>query len=78
MGPERQVIDQLRGYVGKIRTHIPVTDAILFGSRARGDARADSDVDLLIVSPSFANKTAVACTLPLRRAWDLDYSVDFL
>jgi predicted nucleotidyltransferase len=39
---------------------------ILFGSYARGEARADSDVDLLVVLPEIANKrqTAVA----IRRA----------
>jgi predicted nucleotidyltransferase len=33
-----------------VREAIPDT-VILFGSRARGDARPDSDVDLLIVEP---------------------------
>ena len=32
----------------------PVRRIILFGSRARGDARADSDFDLLVVLPGIA------------------------
>lgn len=32
---------------------IPVTRGILYGSFARGEQRADSDVDLLVVSPLF-------------------------
>lgn len=57
---------------------VPVTRAILFGSRARGDARPDRDVDLLLVSPAFAGKSVVERALPVRRAWNLDYAVDFL
>ena len=33
---------------------------ILFGSRARGDARPDSDVDLLVVLPDAPDKRAIA------------------
>lgn len=32
--------------------------AILFGSRARGDARQDSDLDWLIVEPAVENRAA--------------------
>jgi predicted nucleotidyltransferase len=32
---------------------IPLTRALLFGSRARGEALEDSDWDLLVVSPAF-------------------------
>lgn len=39
---------------------------ILFGSRARGDARADSDFDLLIVSPS--DEPRWRRTVPVYRA----------
>jgi predicted nucleotidyltransferase len=39
---------------------------ILFGSRARGDARPDSDVDLLVVLPDAPDKRAVA--VEIRRA----------
>ncbi len=32
---------------------LKVDKIILFGSQARGDARVDSDIDLLVVSPDF-------------------------
>ena len=39
---------------------------ILFGSRARGDARPDSDVDLLVVLPRVTDKRRKA--IEIRRA----------
>ena len=39
---------------------------ILFGSHARGDARPDSDIDLLVVLPQVANKRLAA--IAIRRA----------
>ena len=39
---------------------------ILFGSHARGDARPESDVDLLVVLPQVANKRLAA--VAIRRA----------
>jgi predicted nucleotidyltransferase len=42
---------RLAGMVAGIRQLIPAADVRLFGSRARGDDRADSDVDLLITVP---------------------------
>jgi len=36
---------------------------VLFGSRARGDAPADSDVDLLVVLPSVSDKRRLAVEL---------------
>jgi predicted nucleotidyltransferase len=32
----------------------PDADIIFFGSRARDDARSDSDLDLLVIEPDFA------------------------
>ena len=36
----------------------PDADIILFGSRARGEARSDSDLDLLVIEPDFARRGA--------------------
>ncbi|RDD52832.1 MAG: nucleotidyltransferase [Candidatus Korarchaeota archaeon NZ13-K] len=39
--------------VEAIRRHIPDARIILFGSRARGDALKESDIDLIVVSKAF-------------------------
>lgn len=36
-----------------LERRVRVDQIILFGSRARGDATEDSDIDLLVVSPDF-------------------------
>jgi predicted nucleotidyltransferase len=36
---------------------------ILFGSQARGDARPDSDVDILVVLPSCENRKAATVSI---------------
>lgn len=60
------------------RTGIRIERAILFGSRARGEAGPHSDVDLMLVSPSFEGKTLSQRAAPLHLAWDLDVPVDFV
>jgi uncharacterized protein len=34
----------------------PDADVILFGSRARGESRPDSDLDLLVIEPEFRRR----------------------
>lgn len=45
---EKEILDD---YCRSLREHFPreVEEIILFGSRARGEGRPDSDIDLLIV-----------------------------
>jgi len=44
--PDDPVLEQI---VGRITSDLPVQKIILFGSRAHGDARSDSDYDLAVV-----------------------------
>ena len=49
-----EVIRTVRRYLSVLREHkIPATRAVLYGSHARGTARPDSDIDVLVVSPAF-------------------------
>lgn len=37
--------------------NVQVEEMILYGSHATGTAREDSDIDLIVISPSFADKS---------------------
>jgi hypothetical protein len=41
-------------YLGQVG--IPISTAYLYGSYAKGKPRTDSDIDICVVSPSFAGK----------------------
>ena len=56
------VIKQFAGALQNQGIHID--RIILFGSQARGDARENSDIDLLVVSPDFAQ-------MPLYRRYEV-------
>jgi predicted nucleotidyltransferase len=44
------LIDEARR---RLAAAAPTAEVILFGSRARGEARPDSDLDLLVIEPDF-------------------------
>lgn len=51
---------------------------LLFGSRARGDALDDSDVDLLVVSESFRDVPFLERATAVLRDVDFPFAVDVL
>lgn len=52
----KQITSIVRQYVKVVAKQYKVTKVILFGSYARGQAKAYSDIDLVIVSPDFRRK----------------------
>lgn len=58
-----QSVDCLPEAIELITREFDPLRIILFGSRARGDARPDSDLDLLVVLPEIENKRNVTIDL---------------
>jgi len=46
----------VKGFIRKLADEIPVEEAILFGSYARGNAKEYSDIDLAIISDWFRGR----------------------
>lgn len=78
MGADPVAVKAAQRLRRRVAQTIPIERMVLFGSRARGDARAESDVDLLLVSPVFEGLSAGKRAAPLYRAWDAELPVDFL
>jgi len=52
---EASIIDQLRA---KLQARLPLSRLVLFGSRARGDAAPDSDLDILVILNAVVDREA--------------------
>ncbi len=51
---------------------IRVEKVVLYGSHASGNPRADSDIDLAIISPDFGQNRSKERTMLLQLAWRID------
>ena len=50
----REIIEIVKGYLSELESKgVRITKAYLYGSQARGTATAESDIDLMLVSPIF-------------------------
>jgi len=71
---DASVVRAVQGYLAAVRrSGIQAEQGILFGSYARGDARPDSDVDVLIIAPEFDEPYD---RQRIDRLWELRVSTD--
>ena len=78
MDSRKIIIHDLGKFKRKLSNSIEIDKLIFFGSRARGRAHRDSDIDLIIVSKNFRKKKFSYRPIGFYNYWDLDYPVDFL
>ncbi len=76
-GASTKPVDCLSEAIDLITLGFDPLRIILFGSRARGEARPDSDLDLLVVLPEIENKRTVTVDL-MRALSDLPVSKDIV
>ena len=78
MDRREKVIRGLRRFRDRMSERYPIAELILFGSMASGEPRAESDIDLIIVSEGFKGMNFLKRAARAYDYWDLDYPVDFL
>lgn len=80
MVQDPQLMSELKRFRERLAHALPggVELVTLFGSRATGRARDDSDVDLLVVSEAFRGLSFLRRAPLVRREWGLRYAVDIL
>lgn len=74
----KKIINKLVQFGREASKETKITKIILFGSQAWGTKHSDSDIDLLIVSPSFRRKKSFYRGVSLYRYWNMNFPVDFL
>ena len=69
------ILDVVRNYLQAVnQSGIRASRAVLFGSWARGEARPDSDIDLVIIAPEFDGRRDRQL---INRLWELQASIDW-
>ena|SRR3989338_1149169 len=71
-------IEKLKEFKAEVSKYYPLQKMILFGSRATGRPRFDSDFDILVVSSRYKEMNVFLRGIELYNYWKLHYPVDFL
>jgi len=74
-GKNLKIVESFKKAISK---KLNIKKLILFGSRARGDFKEESDFDLIVVSDEFEEAKGYRRAPDMYRAWNVDYSVDFV
>ncbi len=68
------LIEEVRAFMARVG----VAEAIFHGSRACGDARPHSDLNLVLLSEAFAGRPLCTMLQDLQAQWKLDVYVEML
>lgn len=73
-----EVVASVREYLAALARHgIPASFGVVYGSRARGDDKPDSDIDLVVVSPHFdSHRDAADVEVLWRAKLGLDWRIE--
>jgi len=75
---KNKIIKYLDDFMRRVKRHINVENFILFGSRARGHAKRNSDIDLLIISRDFEGIKFFKRSPSLYLLWKAPYDIDII
>jgi predicted nucleotidyltransferase len=79
MGKEEdKIMRLLKKFKNDISKKIKLEQFILFGSRASGEPKEYSDIDLLLISKDFQGQKYHKRSPRLYLLWDYDYDIDIL
>ena len=78
MDKRANLIEKLKKFKKEVNKDIPIEKMFLFGSRASGQAKRESDIDLIIVSPQFKKLNFFQRGAKMYDYWKLNRPVDFL
>ncbi len=68
----------LERFLIRVQARFPLTRALLYGSRARGDELTCSDYDLVLVSEAFSPLGWAERMVEVSGLWDLDVGLEAL
>lgn len=67
----KKINKAVKDYIKVLKKDIPVKRVILYGSYAKGKAKKDSDVDIVIISEKFGKNPQKEGKYLFRKLWDV-------
>ena len=74
----KKITKEMINGIRRFKKDVKVEKVILFGSYASGNAKENSDIDLLLVGKKFRNKDFHSRFKGLWLKWKLNFPVDFV
>ena len=73
-----QLSNDIARFKDRLSKKLSLKKMLLFGSYSKGVQRVESDVDIILVSPSFKGKRWIKRAPALYKYWPYNYQLDLL